>query len=173
MQRCFVTVGSTTFDPLIEACLAEHSLHLLKAHGIKELCIQAGKSKYAASLYKVPDIGGLTIEIVDYLDDLSAELAAAHLVISHCGAGTVLDCLRLPSRPPLIVVANETLMDNHQIELRDALVKQNYCMAATPSTLHTALEQLAKGKQTPFKALAKSDGSQLNRIIAEELMKLQ
>ena len=40
------------------------------------------------------------------------------------GSGTILDALRLSV--PLIVVPNEELLDNHQVELAEALAEQGY-----------------------------------------------
>ena len=47
----------------------------------------------------------------------------------HTGAGTILDVLRL--QKPLIVVPNTALMDNHQVELADALADLGHVKAAT------------------------------------------
>ncbi|ORY83840.1 glycosyltransferase family 1 protein [Protomyces lactucae-debilis] len=171
MQHCFITVGSTTFDPLIEACLQESSQQALLALGITSVRIQAGRSPFALS-HTTPHAQGLSIEVMDYLPDLHAELAQADLIIAHCGAGTVLECLRLKTKPILIVVANETLMDNHQVELRDALVKEDYCLAASPTSLPGVLQSLQNQRKRAFNNLPKSDGTSLNRIIAEELGKI-
>ena len=43
---------------------------------------------------------------------LEEHLARARLVVSHAGAGSVFEALRLGK--PLVVVVNDTLMDNHQ-----------------------------------------------------------
>lgn len=40
------------------------------------------------------------------------------------GSGTILDALRMAV--PLIVVPNEELLDNHQVELAEALAEQEY-----------------------------------------------
>jgi beta-1,4-N-acetylglucosaminyltransferase len=45
------------------------------------------------------------------------------------GSGTILEVLRLNKQ--LIVVANETLLDNHQRELADALSTQGHLVSST------------------------------------------
>lgn len=57
---------------------------------------------------------------------------------SLLGAGTVLDVLRCGK--PLLVVINDSLMDNHQTELADKLSSQNYLKSCTVSDLLTALQ---------------------------------
>ena len=48
----------------------------------------------------------------------------ADLIISHCGAGTILEGLRLHKN--MFIVVNNSLMHNHQIELYEAIVSRNY-----------------------------------------------
>ena len=40
------------------------------------------------------------------------------------GSGSILDALRI--EVPIIVVPNPDLLDNHQLELAEALAEQNY-----------------------------------------------
>jgi beta-1,4-N-acetylglucosaminyltransferase len=49
---------------------------------------------------------------------------AEGLVVSHAGSGTILQALRVDV--PLVVVPNSELLDNHQVELADALAEQEY-----------------------------------------------
>ncbi|GMG15312.1 unnamed protein product [Phytophthora fragariaefolia] len=48
------------------------------------------------------------------------------LVISHVGAGSIMDGLALKKK--LVVVVNTALMDNHQTELAEAMADQKYCL---------------------------------------------
>ena len=52
------------------------------------------------------------------------DMKSADLVISHAGAGSIMESLRL--KKALIVVVNQDLMDNHQIELAEAMQEANY-----------------------------------------------
>lgn len=53
---------------------------------------------------------------------LDSLVAAAALVVSHAGAGSIFEALR--ARKPLLVVVNTALMDNHQTELAEALAAE-------------------------------------------------
>ncbi|CBZ54004.1 glycosyltransferase family 28 C-terminal domain-containing protein [Neospora caninum Liverpool] len=68
----------------------------------------------------------LLISFFRFLPSLEAELAAASLVISHCGAGTVFQALRLRKR--LVAVVNASLMNNHQLELGRELERRAHCL---------------------------------------------
>jgi beta-1,4-N-acetylglucosaminyltransferase len=56
----------------------------------------------------------------------------ADLVIGHAGAGTIMEVLRIGK--PLLVVVNDSLMENHQTELARALGSRNLLRMATIST---------------------------------------
>jgi beta-1,4-N-acetylglucosaminyltransferase len=63
---------------------------------------------------------------------LDALIMESDLVISHCGAGILLECLRSPGTTNLAVV-NDTLMHNHQTELADKLSSEGYIYQSVPS----------------------------------------
>lgn len=67
----------------------------------------------------------LTVESYTFKPSLSEDILRAALVISHAGAGTCLETLE--AKKPLIVVVNETLMNNHQIELASKLAGDGHC----------------------------------------------
>jgi UDP-N-acetylglucosamine transferase subunit ALG13 len=79
-------------------------------------------------MYKEASHGTVQLELIDYVKSIGPHLEWADVVISHAGSGTILETLRMPdgTRPNLIVVPNETLMDNHQKELAKALSEQRY-----------------------------------------------
>ena len=72
---------------------------------------------------------------------LEEDMAGATLLISHAGAGSILEGMRLRAR--MVVVVNDALMDNHQTELADELASRGHCLGTTPSRLLVTLEELA------------------------------
>ncbi|MCJ1441151.1 MAG: N-acetylglucosaminyldiphosphodolichol N-acetylglucosaminyltransferase catalytic subunit alg13 [Stictis urceolatum] len=63
-------------------------------------------------------------------------------VMSHAGSGSILEALRV--KAPLIVVPNETLLDNHQGELADELSRQGYVVHGRLDQLDEALAEVEK-----------------------------
>jgi len=118
-----VTVGSTKFDALIAVIDSLEFLAVLQKIGIQRLRIQKGNGKPPSVIQGASaSSAGVDVEVLDYTPNLAAELRKAALVISHAGAGTILDCL-LAARK-LVVVPNEGLMNNHQVQLGMALQSQ-------------------------------------------------
>lgn len=158
-KTCFVTVGSTSFTPLVHAVLAPDSLAALQSLAFTSLIIQYGNSvlPVIASQTTGKD-AGIKIELVQWVDGLERVIADAQLVVSHAGslfslptawvlgakpdfkdsssalwhqgAGSILTTLRLAK--PLIVVVNLALMDNHQAELADTLETKHVLVSSTP-----------------------------------------
>ncbi|WVF71856.1 hypothetical protein IAT40_006666 [Kwoniella sp. CBS 6097] len=70
----------------------------------------------------------LRIEVLRFTDDFEGLVRSSDYVISHAGSGSILTTLRTTNiksqRPiPMMVVPNESLMDNHQAELADKMGK--------------------------------------------------
>ena len=159
MSRCFVTVGSTHFDPLVEAVLSPLTLDALHLKGYTELVVQCGK--YARTTHLEPRSSegpwswrnsGVEISVFRYKPSLQDEYDKADLVISHAGvsvnfcreiillirtagSGTILDVLR--KNIPLIVVPNPTLLDNHQVDLASELHERRHLKACTVQYVQT------------------------------------
>ncbi|CAB03253.2 UDP-N-acetylglucosamine transferase subunit ALG13 [Caenorhabditis elegans] len=143
-MSCFVTVGSTLFEDLINQVLCEASLENLKKIGVKKIRLQIGKGNFNQDVIDrvfgetSGDEGsvkcdGLDIDYYRYKPSLSEDMAEALIVIGHGGAGTCLEVLAL--HLPFITVTNDKLMDNHQAELAVQLSDEGYLLQCTPSTL--------------------------------------
>lgn len=74
-----------------------------------------------------------------YKDSIAEDIQSASLVISHAGAGSVLETLQ--AGRPLIVVINELLMDNHQLELASQLAEDGHLSYATCGTLESIIRE--------------------------------
>ncbi|KAI9274410.1 glycosyl transferase, partial [Phascolomyces articulosus] len=144
----FVTVGSTGFDSLVEACTTMPFLTALERLGYKILLIQYGSSESIYTRNMTNNDNGTTIKVqgYNYKPSITEDMENASLIISHAGSGSILQALRIPK--PLIVVSNNLLMDNHQQELAKAMQDKGYCISTTPSDLISAFDELGKKELT-------------------------
>jgi len=150
--HCLITVGTTNFDALMRSLFEQKELFAtgLKKQNISSLTLQIGgtstlnKDSDFKPLIKELKKQKITCNVVEMLDHggFSQELSKATWVIGHAGAGTVLETLDLKKR--LIIVPNRSLMDDHQMELTEAL-GENYCLWSPhnllPRFLQTAHEK--------------------------------
>eukprot|EP00964_Phaeocystis_antarctica_P105106 scaffold70187_cov60-Phaeocystis_antarctica.AAC.4 len=109
---------------------------LLAEHGYTELRLQVGHGTEP----RIPASPPLQVEWYRFKDGLSADMAESALLISHAGAGSILEGLRLGKL--LLVVVNDQLMHNHQQELAHALAEQRHLVATTPGQLRDELQRL-------------------------------
>jgi len=159
---CLITTGATApFPELVQAVLKPESLQQLADNGFTKLIFQCGQTFKSFENLMPTDHKGLDIEVFDFkADGLNREMRmcqahegiannglvichagmfykVAHelqLLTKHKGAGTILDGMRLGLS--LIVVPNDSLLDNHQLELAEELELQGY---ATKSTTRLAI----------------------------------
>ena len=132
----FATVGTTQFDVLIETLLSDQALALLARHGFTHLRLQVGRGTEPT----LPSLPPLKVEWYRFKESLSPDMTESALLISHAGAGSILEGLRL--RKLLLLVVNDQLMHNHQQELAHALAEQKHLVATTPSRLRDELQQM-------------------------------
>jgi len=126
-RSIFVTVGTTSFDGLVDAVTSEPALRWMADNGYDRLAVQYGKGrKPSAAATSFDGPLSVAVESYDYKPSLEGDMSDADLIISHAGAGTVMECLRMRNGKRLAVVINSSLMDNHQTELADALGRRRH-----------------------------------------------
>ena len=136
-KSCVVAVGSFMFDELIQAIDTPELIQILEEKGFTHLTIQMGRGSYSAKNLKSTD--NLTVEIHKFTV-LDVLIKQSSLLISHCGAGILLEGLRADDTC-CIAVVNETLMDNHQSEIADKLCDMNHIHKGTPSNVIELVKQ--------------------------------
>ncbi|XP_071614332.1 UDP-N-acetylglucosamine transferase subunit ALG13 [Heliangelus exortis] len=145
MGSVFVTVGTTSFDDLIETVCSPETLQVLQNRGYQKLVLQVGRG----ALEPVPgSIQAVAVEVFRFKDSVAEELRRADLVISHAGAGSCLETLE--EGKPLIVVINEKLMNNHQLELAKQLHRDGHVLYCNCSTLVETLQSMDLSTLKPF-----------------------
>jgi len=168
-----VTVGTTLFEALIEAVTTETALQWMTSNGYKQLIIQYGKGKKPSV---VNQSGRPNIECYDFKPSLLPDMKRADLIVSHAGAGTVMEVLQLHHQDDtvtkakrLVVVINSILMDNHQTELAEAMGKRKHLFVVeSPKQLESTStwDQLED-----FQPIPKQPGDPLHfKIIMDEFL---
>jgi len=137
LMEVFVTVGTTKFEQLIQALDQDATITALASKGYRKITVQRGTGVNTLSnaLWQKMNF---EVEVWASKPSIQEELSRATLIISHAGAGTILEVLG--KQKPLIVVINESLLGNHQIELAERLARMGCCAAATCATLTSTID---------------------------------
>ncbi|KAK1929926.1 UDP-N-acetylglucosamine transferase subunit ALG13 [Phytophthora citrophthora] len=133
-MNAFVTVGTTKFDALVRALDTDACLSALTARGFTSLRMQIGHGEHQPRA----SFPGLELSFYRHDPKYKSDVARADLIISHAGAGSIMDSLALKKK--LVVVVNTALMDNHQTELAEAMADQKYCLQTSVQGLQAVLE---------------------------------
>lgn len=164
----FVTVGSTKFDKLVEKILSNDIASHLLDLGFNRLILQVGDSTYnSEQVETLQKDFNLDIEVYKYKSSILEDIERADVVVGHAGAGTCLEVLRANKR--LLVVVNDTLMDNHQTELADQLTKENYVVQTTVTELSNNLSAIC---DTELERFPPKDSSKFEEIFNDALKKV-
>ncbi|GIX93806.1 UDP-N-acetylglucosamine transferase subunit ALG13 homolog [Caerostris darwini] len=135
----FITVGSTSFDELIQTVTSLEVIKTLARKGFKKVILQIGRGTVIP-----PKSDIIEIEWFRYKDSISQNIKEASFIIGHAGAGTILESLI--ENKPLIAVLNENLMDNHQTELAQQMAIDGYLAYCSCSNLLETLKQCLHSK---------------------------
>eukprot|EP00559_Dactyliosolen_fragilissimus_P001226 CAMPEP_0184866054 /NCGR_PEP_ID=MMETSP0580-20130426/20560_1 /TAXON_ID=1118495 /ORGANISM="Dactyliosolen fragilissimus" /LENGTH=227 /DNA_ID=CAMNT_0027365515 /DNA_START=73 /DNA_END=759 /DNA_ORIENTATION=+ len=177
-KSIFVTVGTTLFDPLIHTIFDRRFLNLACKLGYRHLNIQFGKGSVAVfdadsstsqkekyesddalksetlnGVYHHPSkTSSILWQAYRFKPSLLEDMKEADLIISHAGAGSIMEGLNLcreannatemkkvdrlgtqskrqdfsSAMKKLVVIINDKLMHNHQTELAEALEKRGH-----------------------------------------------
>jgi len=139
----FVTVGTTLFDELIQALDQEDVYDVLFSQGYTDILFQIGRG-----LYEPKGTSLLRKSFYRFNPEYKQDIEKASLVISHAGAGSIMDALM--QQKPLLVVPNENLMDNHQVELADALAERKHLYHAKCKDIKQVLANVDFDALVPY-----------------------
>ncbi|QWW23456.1 hypothetical protein CA7LBN_002257 [Candidozyma auris] len=113
----------------------------------------------------------LQITVFPFAPSINDYIAAADIVVSHAGTGSILDVLRLGK--PLIVVTNQDLMNDHQEEVAAQFEKLGYLYRVnTQEMLHGRLLELItrfKKGSLRFSHMSAPPDGVIERVLSEEL----
>ena len=167
MNSLFVTVGTTMFDELVDKVLSLDFLLLLKRLGFNRLVLQHGKSRLPDWMKDGRNSvnTGITIEAYDFKPSLQKDMKQSTHILSHSGAGTILDALYL--HKPLLVVINESLMDNHQEDL--ATVLEDYLHHSRVEKIGESFEKLVSIGTESLQYFNPPNPSLMNQILLEAM----
>eukprot|EP00963_Diacronema_lutheri_P002753 scaffold207_cov345-Pavlova_lutheri.AAC.36 len=102
--------------------------------GYTVLVVQHGRSPPVSA-----KMDGMEVQAFDFVASMDEQLRLADLVISHAGAGSIFEALRAHKK--LLVVANDTLMDDHQQELALELARRKLIVHGHPHQLLQSLNE--------------------------------
>ncbi|WFD45370.1 N-acetylglucosaminyldiphosphodolichol N-acetylglucosaminyltransferase [Malassezia psittaci] len=143
MTIILVTVGTTQFDALVKAVVSREFLDVIAGESSWEppirLIVQHGSSAvpgldaHHPAVFQHETFESFQYETVEvllkpYINNLVSWIDRAELVVTHAGAGTLLEALRSQKHPRIMAVPNSDLMDDHQRELAEILYEENYVM---------------------------------------------
>lgn len=148
----FVTVGSTKFEQLIDRILDDEIINILSKHSFTNIIMQIGNGKHkneninddTQNTYEFKLNNSIEVKAYKYKSSIKDDMLSADLIISHAGAGSIIESLEANKK--LIVVINETLMNNHQIELAEKMQQEGYLLYSLCSNLDVTLDFILDSK---------------------------
>ncbi|SCV70078.1 BQ2448_1472 [Microbotryum intermedium] len=116
-RTCLLTVGSTSFTPLVTTFLSFSTLSTLSTLGIESIVAQIGNSILPSS--PLPGTGSstekkgwvlgphrlefdgreMTVSVLRFSDDLEGRISESDWVVAHAGAGSILSFIRPITTP--------------------------------------------------------------------------
>lgn len=144
--KIFVTVGSGWFDELISTA---DKLPF-------DVRMQIGSGKFIPRNH----------QWFRFAKDLKPHYLWADLVVSHGGAGTLFEVLRLGKK--VVAVPNPHYTDNHQVQILEELSRRGhvvYCRSF--AELHLAIARAMRAHNVPYVPVRNGIPNVINRWIAQ------
>ena len=146
-RNVFVTVGTTSFDALVEALDNPAVVNILRARGYTSLTMQIGRGTCRPR--RVPYPPGLPRRHLRLpTEPRRGDARGQPRRVTHAGAGSVFEAL--DARAPLLLVVNESLMGNHQVELAEELRRRGHLRWCVPADVEAALEAFDEAELEPY-----------------------
>lgn len=157
-SNIFITVGTTDFDELMKAISTDIFVSTIEDLNCAKLTIQIGRGSFEPKdlVKKFDKRGKVNCSYYRFKPSLDDDMRQSDLIITHCGAGSIIESLSLEKI--FITVVNSSLQDNHQTELADQLSYNRYCIASDPVKLISDIQCLQKSAQKLIK-FPKNDNS--------------
>lgn len=118
----------------------------LSRRNYKRLILQIGNSSLEPDC--TARCGFKKIETFKLSPSIAEYMQSADLVISHAGAGSIMEALE--KHKHVVVVVNDLLMDNHQVELAEQLYKDEHLYYCTCQDLLHVIKTMDLKKLKPF-----------------------
>ncbi|CCE65326.1 hypothetical protein TPHA_0K01930 [Tetrapisispora phaffii CBS 4417] len=96
-------------------------------------------------LHRSLNVNDVAVEVIgiEFLSNIQDIITNyTDLIISHSGTGSILDALRL--HKPLIAVVNDSLMDNHQLQIAQKFEALNYLWSCSSPNLPDLIDRLQR-----------------------------
>ena len=143
-KQLLITVGTTKFEKLIENIDKDDFYKMAIQHGFNKIIIQKGTGEYIPKNYTKYE-KDINVQVSTILKNFENVIKSSELIISHGGAGIILESLR--NKKKVIVCVNDLLMDNNQVELASSLDKEGYVRYAKKlENITKEVEDVLNGK---------------------------
>ncbi|QKJ28766.1 undecaprenyldiphospho-muramoylpentapeptide beta-N-acetylglucosaminyltransferase [Mucilaginibacter mali] len=173
-KTILVTGGSLGARTLNNSIMA-HLDEIIKAD--VQLIWQTGKFYYKGIIEKLGEDYHPNIRVMNFLNRMDLAYAAADVIISRAGAGTIAELCEV--KKPVILVPSPNVAEDHQTKNALALVQENACVFvadrdAEVKLVDTALELLKdKDKQKKLSQnIAKLAMPNADDVIAKEVTQI-
>jgi beta-1,4-N-acetylglucosaminyltransferase len=90
-RTIFVTVGTTEFKELFESIDKSSFVDAIAQLGCRRLNIQVGRGDFPVRIPVECQLRGIDYDCFQFKPNLNTDMIGADLIISHCGAGSILE----------------------------------------------------------------------------------